>query len=29
MGELYDLKQHVEWLLRQADTQAAARHSPR
>jgi len=29
MGELYDLKQHVEWLLRQADAQAAARHSPR
>src|SRR5207245_9631579 len=29
MGELYDLKQHVEWLLRPADTQAAARHSPR
>jgi TRAP transporter TAXI family solute receptor len=29
MGELYDLKQHVEWLLSQAATQAAPRHSPR
>lgn len=28
MGELYDLKQHVEWLLNQAATQAASRHSP-
>ena len=29
MGELYDLKQHVEWLVNQAAAQTAARHSPR
>ena len=29
MGELYDLKQHVEWLLTHAEARAAARHSPR
>jgi len=29
MGELYDLKLHMEWLLARADAQAAKRHSPR
>jgi len=29
MGEYYDLKQHVEWLIQQADERAATRHSPR
>jgi TRAP transporter TAXI family solute receptor len=29
MGELYDLKLHVQWLLERADAQAASRHSPR
>jgi len=29
MGEYYDLKQHVEWLIGRADDRAAARHSPR
>lgn len=29
MGEYYDLKQHVEWLIQQADDRAASRHSPR
>jgi hypothetical protein len=29
MGEYYDLKQHVEWLITQADERAATRHSPR
>ncbi len=29
MGEYYDLKQHVEWLIDQADQRGAGRHSPR
>jgi hypothetical protein len=29
MGELYDLRQHVEWLIAQADERAGSRHSPR
>ena len=29
MGELYDLKLHVQWLLERAGAQAASRHSPR
>jgi len=29
MGEYYDLKQHVEWLIQQADERAATRYSPR
>ena len=33
MGELYDLKVHIEWLLARAEAQASARparaHSPR
>ncbi|MGH7303569.1 MAG: TAXI family TRAP transporter solute-binding subunit [Candidatus Rokuibacteriota bacterium] len=29
MGEYYDLKQHVEWLIEQAEARAASRHSPR
>jgi len=29
MGELYDLRQHVEWLLKQADERATGHHSPR
>jgi len=29
MGELYDLKLHVQWLLERADAQPASRHSPR
>jgi hypothetical protein len=29
MHELYDLRQHVEWLIAQADERASSRHSPR
>jgi TRAP transporter TAXI family solute receptor len=29
MGEYYNLKQHVEWLIERADARAASRHSPR
>jgi len=29
MGEYYDLKQHVEWLIQQADERAGSPHSPR
>jgi hypothetical protein len=29
MHELYDLRQHVEWLIAQADERAISRHSPR
>jgi len=29
MGDYYDLKQHVEWLIEQADHRAASHHSPR
>ena len=29
MGEYYDLKQHVEWLIEQADGRVESRHSPR
>jgi hypothetical protein len=29
MGEYYDLKLHVEWLIEQAADRAASRHSPR
>ena len=29
MGEYYDLKQHVEWLITQADERMGSRHSPR
>jgi hypothetical protein len=29
MGEYYDLKQHVEWLIARADERAAAGHSPK
>ena len=29
MHELYDLRQHVEWLIAQADERATSRHSPR
>ena len=29
MGELYDLRQHVEWLIAQADERAGSHHSPR
>jgi hypothetical protein len=33
MGELYDLKGHIEWLLARAEAQASAKparaHSPR
>jgi TRAP transporter TAXI family solute receptor len=29
MGEYYDLKLHVEWLIQHADERAASRHSPR
>jgi uncharacterized protein len=29
MGELYDLRQHVDWLLAQAEARAGSRHSPR
>jgi uncharacterized protein len=29
MGEYYDLKQHVEWLITRADERANSRHSPR
>ena len=29
MGELYDLRQHVDWLIAQADERAGPSHSPR
>jgi hypothetical protein len=29
MGEYYDLKLHIEWLIEKADDRAASRHSPR
>jgi hypothetical protein len=29
MGELYDLRQHVDWLLAQAEARAGSHHSPR